>query len=79
MPFQKEAAGTLKALVGDIVYAADSRWHLGGLRSGHFRLGSSCRETLFLINESGKVFISQDTLKQSYLLFDRSVFLKKII
>ena len=73
----KEAANKLKALVGDIVYIADSRWYLGGLRSGHFHLSSVCE---FLSPEdSNKVYISQDTFNQSYLLPDRLVFLKKII
>ena len=73
----KKAAEKLKAFAEDIVYVADNRWYLGGLRSGHFRLGS-VRESLS-DSESDKVFLSQDTLKQSYLLFERLVFLKKII
>ena len=73
----KKAAEKLKAFVEDIVYVADNRWYLGGLRSGHFLLGS-VRESLS-DSETDKVFLSQDTLKQSYLLFERLVFLKKII
>ena len=69
----KKTAQTMKAEIMDIIYVGDNRWYLGGLRSGHFRL-SSC-------HNKGEMFLllSQETLKQSYLLFDRLVFTKKII
>ena len=57
----------------DIVYLADQRWYLGGLRSGHFRQGISHSKDSFT------VFLSQETLLNSYLLKDNLVFVKKII
>ncbi len=63
----------MKAGAGDIVYVGDRRWHLGGLRSGHFRL-APCHS-----KGDKLLLISQETLEKSYLLFDRLVFSKKII
>lgn len=57
----------------DIVYLADQRWYLGGLRSGHFRKGTPHNKA------SDIVLLSQKTLKDSYLLKDNLVFVKKII
>lgn len=72
----KETAHKLKALVGDIVYVGDNRWYLGGLRSGHFFLGAIKESSS---PEPHRVYISQNTLKESYLLPGKPVFLKKII
>ena len=67
-------ADKMKAKVSDIIYVADSRWYLGGLRSGHFRLSK-------IHNGVGEnaIKLSQETLKDSYLFLDNSVFSKKII
>ena len=69
----RSAAEALKAQASDIVYAADQRWWLGGLRSGHFRL-AACHS-----GGEGELRLSEATLKKSYLLPDRPVFIKKII
>lgn len=66
-------AKVMKALPGDIIYIADRRWYLGGLRSGHFRMGP-CHN-----KGDGVVLMALQTLKQSYLLPDRSVWAGKII
>ena len=70
----KTSASLLQAFVGDSLYIADSRWYLGGLRGGHLHL-AAIRDNL----PANGVCISEDTLKHSYLLPKRSVFLKKII
>ena len=69
----KEAAQKMKAEASDIIYVGDRRWYLGGLRSGHFRL-ASCHN-----KDKELLFISKETLIQSYLLPDKLVFSKKII
>ena len=63
----------MEAESSDIVYVADKRWYLAGLRSGHFRLGPSHNQG------EDVLLISSETLKKSYLLPDRLVFTKKII
>ena len=69
----KKKAELMKAELSDIVYMADKRWYLAGLRSGHFRLAS--------FHEKGEdlVFMSQETLDGSYLLNNKLLFAKKII
>ncbi len=69
----KEMADKMKANTSDIVYVGDTRWYLGGLRSGHFRL-AAC-------HNKGKdvLIISENTLNKSYLLPNKLVFSKKII
>ncbi len=69
----KEVAQKMKSEVSDIIYVGDGRWYLGGLRSGHFRL-TDCHN-----KEENLLFISQETLDNSYLLLDKAVFSKKII
>ena len=69
-----ESAGKkLKANIQDIIYTADSRWYLGGLRSGHLRLSSFHKEGKDIVK------LSRNTLNKAYLYPDRSVFLKKIL
>ena len=67
------AAEQLKAGDGDIIYMADGRWYLGGLRSGHFRL-TSCHG-----GESSQAHCAPSVLKKGYFLPARRVSLKKIL
>lgn len=69
----KAAAKKMQAEISDIVYVSDKRWYFGGLYSGHFRL-APCHD-----KDDKLLFISQETLDQSYLLPDKAVFSKKII
>ena len=69
----KKNAEIIKAKPFDIVYVADERWHLAGLRSKHFRLSSR------LCQNEDALSISQETLSDSYLLPHKLVFVKKII
>ena len=69
----KKQAKTMKADLFDIIYVGDRRWHLGGLRSGHFRLGA------FHNQKDPILGLSEKTLMSSYLLKDQLVFAKKII
>ena len=69
----KKNAEIMKAEPSDIVYVADKRWYLAGLRSGHFRLAFSHNKV------EDTLTLSQETLDQSYLLKDKAVFSKKII
>ena len=69
----KETAEKTKSLEQDIVYLSDQRWYLGGLRSGHFRMGSCHNQN------SNAVLLSEKTLKSSYLLRHNPVSVKKII
>ena len=69
----QEAVDLMKAKTDDIIYMADQKWYLGGLRSGHFRL-ASCHKGDFR-----QVKCSKATFKKAYLLLNRKVFIKKII
>ena len=69
----QEAVNLMKAEINDIVYMADQRWYLGGLRSGHFRL-APCHQ-----GDSCQVKCSKATFQTAYLLLNRRVFLKKMI
>ncbi|MCY4321287.1 MAG: sodium:solute symporter family protein [Bdellovibrionaceae bacterium] len=69
----KTAIEKMKAEKWDIIYIADERWYLGGLRSGHFRLSSAHQL------EDNILLISKNTLEKSYLLDHKTVFTKKII
>ena len=69
----QEAADVMKAKINDIIYMADQKWYLGGLRSGHFRL-ASCHGKGF-----HQVRCSKATFQKAYLLLNRKVFVKKII
>ena len=73
LSLSKNMAEKMKAEKRDIIYVADQRWYLGGLRSGHFRLGNihDLEDSLLLISKSA--------LDKSYLLNDKTVFAKKII
>ena len=69
----ESVAETLKAGIKDIIYTCDQRWFLAGLRSVHLRLGA------FHKNEENVVFMSEKTFKNSYLLENKKVFVKKIL
>ena len=69
----KKTAEEMKAREQDIIYIADQRWHLGGLRSGHFRLAAIHDK------EDALLLISKHTLEKSYLLNNKTLFAKKII
>ncbi len=65
--------------IGDLIYLADQRWYLGGIRSGHFRLKEiypqpSIKERSI---DEDTVYISEEGCKKSYLLSHRKVFLDK--
>ena len=66
-------ARQLVANIGDIVYLADQRWYLGGIRSGHFRLRA------FHNQGENVVLLSEASLKKSYIYQHRKVFAEKII
>lgn len=68
-----KAVDQMQAKAEDIIYMADQRWYLGGLRSGHFRL-APCHK-----GELNQVRCSEVTFKTAYLLSGRKVFLKKIM
>lgn len=63
----------LKAHDGDLIYVADDRWYLGGLRAGHviaFSLkGNGVNDTIRM---------STKTLLRCYLIKDKPIFLEKI-
>ncbi|MBC6415274.1 MAG: sodium:solute symporter family protein [Bdellovibrionales bacterium] len=63
----------LKAEEQDIIYVSDNRWYLGGLRSGHFTLANKHPK------KDSVLLMAKDTLEKSYLLKDKTVFIKKII
>lgn len=69
----KKNADLMKSSASDIVYVADRRWYLAGLRSGHFRLAPSHNKGEELL------LISREALDNSYLLANKAVFAKKII
>ena len=69
----KKAVEKMKAEKQDIIYIADQRWYLGGLRSGRFRLGEAHNQ------EDTLLLISKSALENSYLLDNKIVFAKKII
>lgn len=69
----KKNAERMKAEFFDIVYVSDQRWYLAGLRSSHFRLADTHNQGDDIL------FISQETLDESYLIPDKIVFAKKII
>ena len=69
----KKMAESMKAERQDIIYVADQRWYLGGLRSGHFRLGDMHKR------EDNLLLISKQTFAKSYLLDNKTLFAKKII
>ncbi len=68
----KHVMEQLKAEEGDIVYMADSRWYLGGLRSEHVKAGP--------VHERGDdaVLVSDETFTEAYLLEGKTVTLEKI-
>ena len=69
----KNNMNVMKAEPSDIIYVADKRWFLAGLRSGHFRL-SSCH------NQGDHVLLlSKESLDSSYLLEEKAIFTKKIM
>ncbi len=67
-----KAMESLKAEEGDIVYCADSRWYLGGLRSEH------CKAAAAHDREDNAVLMSSETFHTAYLLEGKTVTLEKI-
>jgi len=63
----------LKAESQDIIYVADQRWYLGGLRSARFRLSQKN------LKEDDFILISSKSLEKTYLLEDKLTFAKKLI
>lgn len=63
---------TLRAQEGDLVYMADSRWFLGGLRSEHVKAGP------IHDRDDDGVLVSQETFTQAYLLEEKTLTLEKI-
>ncbi|MEX0321911.1 MAG: sodium/solute symporter [Puniceicoccaceae bacterium] len=66
------AMSSLKAEEGDIVYVADSRWYLGGLRSEH------CKAATAHDRDDEAVLMSTETFHAAYLLEGKTVTLEKI-
>ncbi len=69
----KEVGKKLKANIGDMIYVSDNRRFLGGFRSGHFKLHS------FHNKGVEDVVMSQNSLKRSYMLAHKKVFVEKTI
>ena len=69
----EEIARRIKAEAGDLVYLADQRWFLGGVRSGHFRLKD--------IQKNGGLWarISKKGQTKSFLLDGKKLFVEKTI
>ncbi|MEX0325663.1 MAG: sodium/solute symporter [Puniceicoccaceae bacterium] len=63
---------TLKAEEGDLIYMADSRWYLGGLRSEHVKVAAPHDR------EDDVVLLSKATFEEAYLLEGKAVTLEKI-
>ena len=63
----------LKAEPGDLVYVADSRAWLGGLRADHFRIASSHR------GAPQTVVMAQESQQRANLLLPRPVTVEKMI
>ena len=68
----EDAMEKLKAEVGDLMYIADSRWYLGGLRSLHIHLGEPHKE-------GDVAIISKKMLEEGNLKPDRMVKIEKIM
>lgn len=68
----KKNCKKLKAKVGDLIYLADQRWYLGGVRSGHFRLKA-------VHGKDEWVYISKIGKEHSFLLDGRKIFIEKTI
>ena len=68
-----ETADRLNAKEGDLIYAADSRFWLAGLRSGHFHLRLAKRQA------SDEARLHPDSIKKARLILKYPVFVKKII
>jgi SSS family solute:Na+ symporter len=62
----------MKADPGDMIYVADSRWFLGGLRSSHVKAAPPHDD------KAGTVRMSKATFDDAYLLEGRPVSLEKI-
>ncbi len=69
----KKVCKKIKANENDLIYIADQRWYLGGVRSGHFTLKFMHDE------ESHLVMISKEGQKKSYLKDEKRVFAEKTI
>ena len=72
----KLAPAALKELAaqeGDLLYMADSRWWLGGLRSEHVRVEKDSKLKAY------EVALSRATMKLAYLLDNRKVSIEKIM
>ena len=69
----REAAGRLKAGVGDIIYLSDARWWLGGLRSVHARL-SAIRP-----DDDPTVLVAPSLVQEGRLLTGRRHKMEKIM
>ncbi len=78
MGLSEKICKRLCAAKGDLIYLADQRWYLGGIRSGHFRLKEVYSQDSGEGAEDEKtVYISEEGFKKSYLLKNRRVFLDK--
>jgi SSS family solute:Na+ symporter len=64
-------ADRLKAKEGDLIYLADRRWWLGGLRSLH--------ATLTIGGEAGKVLVSKDFIESGRIRPGEQVVVEKIL
>ena len=64
----------LKAKPGDMIYASDSRWYLGGVRSGHFKL-----KQVHDLPDKNIILLSPEGLKRTYMLLNKKTSVEKII
>jgi hypothetical protein len=62
----------LKADEGDMIYLADNRWYLGGLRSEHVKTTTPHQR------DDNAVLLSSETSNEAYLLKGKTVYLEKI-
>ena len=62
----------LKANEGDMIYLADNRWYLGGLRSEHVKTSNPHQR------DDNAVLLSSETSNEAYLLKGKTVYLEKI-
>lgn len=69
----REVADKLKARENDLIYVADQRWFLGGVRSGHFKL------KLMHKDQNDIIWMSKQGQRRAYLLDGRLLFTEKTI
>ena len=77
MGLSQKICDQLCVKIGDLIYLADQRWYLGGIRSGHFKLKEIYPDKKEKTGEGQIVYIGEAGYKGSYLVNGRKVFLDK--